>query len=271
MDIPSLQQLTSTSAGRLATIISLYLLAWLIARFAKRLARYILGASNLTRRQPNMLPERRETVTGIVAGAITLAAVALATLITLSLFVDTTTLIWIVGLFSAAFGLGARPLVSDYLSGIGFIFEDTFDVGEKVELLGLAAGSVLGTVEAVHLRTTQIRAMSGEPWTVPNGEIRVVRNFSRGRFSPADIQISIAAAELGRAIPLLEQLGQEAVSLLPNLLEPWQIISESGELGHETELTLLAKARFGKAGEMRPKLLKLIQERLADENIELVG
>jgi hypothetical protein len=64
-------------------------------------------------------------------------------------------------------------------------------------------------------------------------------------------------------------LGREAVSLLPNLLEPWQVISENGTIGQQTELTLLAKARFGKAAEMRPRLLALVQERLAEAGITL--
>lgn len=271
MVISNLSQWSSTLLGKVLIIIFLYFLAWLIFRFSRKLAKYFLQASHLTQSQPNMRPERRETLLGLGGGVITFIAVGLATLISLSLFVDATTLIWIVGLFSAAFGLGARPLVSDFLSGIGFIFEDTFDVSEKVELLGLGGGSVLGTVEAVNLRTTRIRAMSGEPCIVPNGEIRVVRNFSRGRFSTADIIIKINAADLGLAIPLLEELGHEAVGLLPNLLEPWQVISESGEMGQQTELTLLAKARFGKAGEMRPKLLKLVQERMAAGEIELAS
>ncbi len=37
------------------------------------------------------------------------------------------------------------------------------------------------------------------------------------------------------------------------------------------ELTLLAKARYGKAGEMRPRLLKLVQERMAEAGIDLAG
>jgi hypothetical protein len=106
---------------------------------------------------------------------------------------------------------------------------------------------------------------------VPNGEVRVVRNFSRGRFSPADVKLKIAAADLGRALPLLEDLGHEAVLLLPNLLEPWHVISESGLIAQETELTLLAKARFGMAAEMRPRLLALVQERLAEADIGLVA
>jgi hypothetical protein len=52
-------------------------------------------------------------------------------------------------------------------------------------------------------------------------------------------------------------------------LEPWQVISESGVIGQQTELTLLAKARFGQAAEMRPRLLALAQQRLAEANVDL--
>ena len=48
------------------------------------------------------------------------------------------------------------------------------------------------------------------------------------------------------------------------------MISESGVIGQDTELTLLARARFGKSAEMRPRMLALVQERLAEVGIELV-
>ena len=79
----------------------------------------------------------------------------------------------------------------------------------------------------------------------------------------------IVATDLNRALPLLEELAAEAVALLPNLLEPWQVLSESGVIGQQTELTLLAKARFGQAAEMRPRLLALVQERLSEADINL--
>jgi hypothetical protein len=61
------------------------------------------------------------------------------------------------------------------------------------------------------------------------------------------------------------------VTLLPNLLEPWQVISESGVIGQQTELTLIAKARFGQAAEMSPRLLALVQERLSEIDVILAG
>jgi small conductance mechanosensitive channel len=251
--------------GYATRIVGFYILAWLVHRLAWRVAGRLARLISSTPRAQRPRPERQATLQSLIASAISFVVFAVATLASLGQFVQMDTLFWIVGLFSAAFGLSARPLISDMLAGLSFIFEDTFAVGEKVETLG-----VEGVVEAINLRTTWIRSPTGELYIVPNGELRVVRNFSRGRFSTANVKLKIGAADLCQALPLLEELGREAVSLLPNLLEPWQVISESGTIGQQTELTLLAKARFGKAAEMRPRLLTLVQERLAEAGITLV-
>ncbi|GAB4516073.1 MAG: hypothetical protein Kow0047_28040 [Anaerolineae bacterium] len=246
-------------------ILVYYLVAWIVHRLTWRLAGRVMRLSGLAPAGHRLRPERQRTLQSLIASTISFLAFAAATLASVGLFVRVDTLVWLVGLFSAAFGLGARPLISDVLSGVSYIFEDTFAVGEKVEILG-----VEGVIEEVNLRTTSLRAPTGELYVVPNGEIRLVRNFSRGRFSLANIKIKIAASDLPRALPLLQDLGKEAVSLLPNLLEPWQVISESGVIGQQTELTLVAKARFGQAAEMRPRLLALLQERLSEAGISLV-
>ncbi|MDX8400164.1 MAG: hypothetical protein R8K20_07935, partial [Gallionellaceae bacterium] len=95
---------------------------------------------------------------------------------------------------------------------------------------------------------------------MPNGEIRLVRNYSRGRFSVANLKIKIAAEDMQKTIDLFAALADDAVTMFPNLLEPWQVISESGEMGNHVELTVVAKARFCKAAELRPHLLAFVQE-----------
>jgi hypothetical protein len=85
----------------------------------------------------------------------------------------------------------------------------------------------------------------------------------------ANITLKIPASDLGETIAILEALSKEALILLPNLIEPWQIISPGGVIGQYTELTLVAKARFGRAAEMRPRLLSLVQEKMAEVNIVL--
>jgi small conductance mechanosensitive channel len=151
---------------------------------------------------------------------------------------------------------------------MNFIFADNFDVGEKIKII-TATGTVEGVIESMTLPTTLVRAPSGELYVVPNSDIRVLRNFSRGRFSIADIKLKLATADLDRALPVLSELGSEARLLLPDLLQPWRIISETGAVGTHTELTLLTKASFGRAAELRPHLLALIQERLTKVGIRL--
>ena len=264
------QTLTAVIWGKFLLIAIFYLLAWVFHRLSSRFADYLIGISRFRRHGPKLRTERMETLHGLTSSGLTFLGFALATFFTLLLFVNGDTLIWMIGLFSAAFGLGARPFLSDFLTGIAFLFEDTFDVGEKVEFIS-SFGNIEGVVEAVNLRTTVIRAPSGEQLTVPNGEIRLIRNYSRGRFSVADIKIKIAAEHVQETIDLLTNLAPDAVTLLPNLLEPWKVISESGEMGQNVELTVVAKARFGKAAEMRPRLLGLVQERMDEAGLALAG
>jgi moderate conductance mechanosensitive channel len=243
----------------LLRIIGIYLLAWAVHKASGYIADHVV---RLNSHHPSQ--ERNATLRSIIASAITVFAYAIATIVVIAQFVDTTTLVWVVGLLSAGFGLGARPIISDFLSGFSLIFEDTFAVGEKIEIMGIE-----GVVEEVNLRTTLLRASSGEFYTIPNGEIRVIRNFSRGRFSQTIVNLKVVASDLERSLTLLDELGVEAVVLLPNLLEPWQVISTSGVIGKHTELTLLAKARFGKAAEMQPRILALVHERLGMAGIPL--
>ncbi len=252
-------------------------LAWYLAGFLLRPVSFSRGSVFGRFRQVDSVNDaahkkRRETLQQIFASLISVGAFITAIVFNLGQFVTVETLLWLMGFLTAAFGFGARVLVTDILAGFNIIFEDIFGVGEKIEVKGSTGViSATGVVEHVSLRTTWIRASSGEPFVVPNGDVRTIRNFSRGRFSMANISLKLAGADLQRVLPILTDLGKEAVTLLPDLLEPWQVISESGALGQHAELTLVAKARFGRAADVRPNMLTLVQGRLIESDIPLVG
>ena len=245
-------------------IIGFFALAYLVSRLARPMSKRFRPLGRLIMHSRD---ERQETLRALIASAISVVAFIVAGIFSLSLFVSADTLVWMVGLFSAAFGLGARPFISDYLTGISFIFENTFDVGDKIEL-PLFPQRVEGIVEEVNLRVTRVRGMEGELFTMPNGDIRLVRNFSRGHYSPTSVTLTIDSSQLDRTLDKLEQLSEESMSLMPNLLEPLTFISKSGTLGDETELTVLAKARFGKGAELRTRLLALLQHRVKDATVQ---
>jgi moderate conductance mechanosensitive channel len=218
--------------------------------------------------KPQVRPARRQTLRSLIP-PVAIAVLALVILLSLAFSIGWANATLLTGFIGAALSLAARPFVNDLLSSFNIIFEDIFDIGEKVEIQ-LATSRVEGVIERVNVRTTALRASTGELYIVPNGEIGVVRNFSRGRFSTANLKLKIAATDLSQALVCLKESGQEVANLLPNLLEPWQIISESGTIGKHVELTVLARAHFGQAAEVRPRLLALVQERLAEAGITLV-
>lgn len=257
-------KLTRFLQDNILPILLIFFVAMLFAYASRRIAKRVLAMTKYSPRHP--LPQqRRATLEGVFAGLIVLTSLTVATFACIAQFVAIDTLIWVVGLFSAAFGLGLRPLISDFLTGIFFIFENTLDVGEKVEVLGFE-----GIVEEVNLRVIHVRGMSGELIVIPNGEIRQFRNFSRGDFTPVNITLKISSRDISKALAVLDPLGTEAMILLPNLIENWHIISND-TIGSHAELNVIARAKFGQGAEMRPRMQALIQEHLADAGVELAG
>ncbi len=270
MDLIEQLQNLPAFVGHLIQAVILFFFAWLISRVARRTLRGLAFTRRLRRnRRTPLRQERVDTIQRMLASVITFVAFVLAVLFSLEPVIGADNLVWMASLFAAAFGLGLMPLVKDFFTGFTFLFEDPFDVGEKVELL--VPVSVIGVVENVNLRTTQLRAETGEIYTIPNGEIRVSRNFSRGLHSQADVRIEVSAENLAQTLTMLEAWSDTAMLRLPNLVEPWQVINETGHIGQTVELKIVAKARFGKAADLRPHLLAFVQERLARQGIDLVG
>ncbi len=238
-----------------------YVISLLSGWFARRFSRL----SGMTLRNGKPAIERRKTVEALASSAISLLAFVLAAVFVLSRYVAPDTLIWVVGLFSAAFGFAARPVVSDWMAGLSFIFRDTFDVGDKVEFMILGASvPIEGVIERINVSDCVLRAPSGETFTVPNGEIRVVRNFTRGAFSGVRLKLLVPVAELQRTLPALEAIAQDAPSLLPDLLEPWRVIATDTPVGEQAELMLIARSRHGEGAQLKVDILALIEKRLRE-------
>ncbi|RUP86054.1 mechanosensitive ion channel family protein [Dermabacter sp. HSID17554] len=91
------------------------------------------------------------------------------------------------GVAGLAAGIGAQTLIKDVLAGVIMLFEDLVAVGDYVDLQFAE-----GTVENVNLRVTQVRGLNGVLWTVRNGEIISLGNYSRG-LGTAFVMLDIAS------------------------------------------------------------------------------
>lgn len=166
------------------------------------------------------------------------------------------------GIAGIAIGFGAQHLIRDVIAGFFLIFEGLIQVGDVVRV-----GEVTGTVERIHLRTTQVRQFSGELVTIPNGEIQRFGNMNRG-FMRAIVQIGLAyESNLERAIAVMHQVSEAWAADHPDLaLAPPEVqgIMEFGasevqvrmvimvrpltQWDAERQLRVLLKAAFEAAG-----------------------
>jgi small conductance mechanosensitive channel len=78
------------------------------------------------------------------------------------------------GILGLAVSLGAQTLIKDMIGGLTILLEDQYRVGDSVRI-----GAVIGDVERITLRRTDVRDAEGRLYIVPNGEVRVVANETR--------------------------------------------------------------------------------------------
>jgi small-conductance mechanosensitive channel len=101
--------------------------------------------------------------------------IVMAALIVLSaLGVNIGPLIAGAGVFGLAIGFGAQTLVRDIISGVFFLMDDAFRVGDYLEVSGTK-----GTVEHISLRSLRLRHPRGMVNFIPFGDLKMVTNLSR--------------------------------------------------------------------------------------------
>lgn len=83
------------------------------------------------------------------------------------------------GIAGVAVGLGAQGFLSDLVNGFFILIERQFDVGDVVRLTN-GPIVIAGTIVSMGIRTTQVRDADGTLHFIPNRNILVVSNQSRG-------------------------------------------------------------------------------------------
>jgi small-conductance mechanosensitive channel len=106
--------------------------------------------------------------------AIVVIFVAAALIVLSELGVNITPLIAAVSIFGLALSFGSQTLVRDIVSGIFYLADDAFRVGEYID-----TGKAKGTVEGFTLRSIKLRHQNGQIYTIPFGQLGQITNFSR--------------------------------------------------------------------------------------------
>ncbi|HUA56461.1 MAG TPA: mechanosensitive ion channel domain-containing protein [Candidatus Sulfotelmatobacter sp.] len=143
------------------------------------------------------LPLVRVVILGAVLG--TTGLIVLSTL-----GVDIGPLLAGFGVIGLAISFGSQALVRDIVSGIFFMADDAFRIGEYID-----TGRLKGTVEKITLRSVQLRHQSGLVHTIPFGQLQAITNASRD-WATVKFNIRLErGSDLERARKIIKRVGQE--------------------------------------------------------------
>ncbi|GJH26637.1 mechanosensitive ion channel family protein [Caballeronia novacaledonica] len=118
---------------------------------------------------------RARTMLPLVRNAIFVTVASLAAIVAAaSLGINLTPLLAGAGVIGLAVGFGAKSLVTDLITGLFIIVEETISVGDWIDIDGHA-----GTVMDLTIRTVRLRDGQGAVHTIPFSQIKIVKNLSR--------------------------------------------------------------------------------------------
>jgi small conductance mechanosensitive channel len=182
-----------------ARILGIWLLAWLAYRVVALAARRIEIEVDDGDDSVTTLRERRgQTISQLLRSVGRVVVISIALLLTFNVFIDIGPILAGAGILGLAVSFGAQSLVKDVISGFFILFENQFAIGDVIEVAGKS-----GLVEKMTLRVVQLRDAEGTMHVVPNGEIKVVSNKTRG-WSRAVVDVGVPYEEnVDRALEVL--------------------------------------------------------------------
>ena len=238
----------------------------LVADFLWRLARALIDRK-LTSAAPadNLEVEearrraRLRTLLPILRNVLMVVVMTVAAMMVLSaLGVEIGPLIAGAGVVGVAVGFGAQTVVKDVISGVFYLLDDAFRIGEYIQ-----SGSYKGTVESFSLRSVKLRHHRGPLFTVPFGELGAVQNMSRD-WVIDKMMIGITYdSNLDTAKKLIKQIGKDLAAdpeFKPHILEPLKMqgVEQFGDYAIQIRMKMMTKP--GEQFAIKRKALALIKK-----------
>jgi small-conductance mechanosensitive channel len=210
---------------------------------------------------------RLQTLLPIFRNILAVVIVVIAVLMVLSgLGIEIGPLIAGAGVVGVAVGFGAQTIVKDVISGMFYLWDDAFRVGEYIE-----SGSHKGVVEAFSLRSVKLRHHRGPLTTVPFGELGAVKNLNRD-WTIDKITLNVTYdTDLVKTKKIIKQIGQQLLENPewgPNIIETLKMkgVEQFGEFAIEIRLSMMTKP--GEQFVIRRNALAMIRNAFKENGIE---
>lgn len=170
------------------------------------------------------------------------------------------------GIFGVAIGFGSQTLVKDVISGVFYMLDDAFRVGEYIQ-----SGSYKGTVESFSLRSVKLRHHRGPVFTVPFGQLGAVQNMSRDWAIDKLTIVVPFNTDVKKVKKLLKEVGAQLLEdqqFAPVIIETVKMkgVERFGDFG--IELSFSMKTKPGHQAAIRRRTYTMIRDAFLENGIE---
>jgi small conductance mechanosensitive channel len=173
-------------ARALIRLAGIWLIAWVCGRVVRFIAnRIVKSVDDGDDAHLSIREKRGQTVAQLLRSIGRVVITLVAIMLSLDIFFDIGPILAGAGILGLAISFGAQSLVKDIISGFFILLENQFAVGDVIETAGKS-----GTVERMTLRVVMLRDLRGVLHIIPNGQMTVVSNQTRG-WARAVVEVGI--------------------------------------------------------------------------------
>ncbi|MDP2638199.1 MAG: mechanosensitive ion channel family protein [Candidatus Levybacteria bacterium] len=212
--------------------------------------------------------KREDTLIGIFNQTLGIVILVFAGLMMLSEFgVDIAPLIAGAGILGLAFGFGGQYLIKDLIAGLFIILENQYRIGDVV-----CFGDTCGLVENINIRTTILRDLDGTMHHVPNGEIKIASNLSKG-YSRVNLDIGVSYnTNLEHLIKTVNKVGSDLAkdpAWKDSIIKPPQFLRVNDFADSAIMIKILGDTKPLKQWDITGELRKKLKIAFDKEGIEI--
>jgi small-conductance mechanosensitive channel len=170
------------------------------------------------------------------------------------------------GVVGVAIGFGSQTLVRDVISGVFYLLDDAFRVGEYIQ-----SGNFRGTVESFSLRSVKLRHHRGPLFTVPFGVLGAVQNMSRDWVIDKQSVNVHFDADLDKIKRIIKQIGKELQAnpeFAPDIIETLKMQGVEAFSDFAITVRMKMKTKPGRQFTIRRRAMAMIKMAFAENGIE---
>ena len=205
------------------------------------------------------------TIEALIKGIIKYFIMLVCALMILEKYgIDTKSVITSLGIVGAAVALAMQDFLKDFVAGITIVAENQFAIGDVIKI-----GDFMGTVTTFTLKTTRIKAWTGEEKIINNHLISEVINYTHNN-SIAIIDVGLPYEEDAEKLEkILKKICEKMNKEIPDLKNDVNLLGIEVFDSSSVTYRIAAEVKSGTQFNAQRVMRKVLKRELDKENINI--